>query len=52
MKSLKLGAFAKMTTLKEANIDATVPDVSKPIERRKVVYEKGNPLAAVEQRDF
>lgn len=52
MKSLKLGAFGKMTTFKEANIEATVPDVSKPIEKRKVIYDKDHPLAAVEQRDF
>lgn len=45
MKSINL---TKTTTLKQANFEQTIFDIIKPMEKKKNVYEKGDPLADVE----
>lgn len=45
MKSTNL---TKTTTLKQANFEQTIFDIIKPMEKKKIVYEKGDPLADVE----
>ena len=48
MKSIKSSNLTKATTLKQANFEQTIFDIIKPMEKKKNVYEKGDPLADVE----
>jgi hypothetical protein len=44
---LKSGTLTKAVTMKQANFEQSIFDISKPISK-KLVYEPGNPLADVE----